>query len=170
MNNNLFREISPKELTDNFFAAFGDEWALLAAGDTKKANLMTIGWATAGILWKRPVVTVFVRPHRHTYQFMEKSPRFSVTFLENRYRSILNFCGSVSGKDRDKIKDSGLMLLHEKEVPYFAEARLVLFCRKIYYHDIAPTNFLDPTIEENYPAKDYHRMYVGQIENVLVKR
>ncbi len=170
MNDYLFREISPKELTDNFFVAFDDEWALLAAGDKKKANMMTIGWATAGILWKRPVIAVFVRPHRYTYGFMEKAPRFSVAFLEKRYRSALNFCGSTSGKDRDKIRESGLTLLHDNDVPYFAESRLVFLCRTIYRHDITPMNFLDPTIEENYPAKDYHRMYVGQIEKVLVKR
>jgi len=170
MAHELFHEISPKEMTDNLFAAFGDEWALLTAGTEKKANMMTIGWATAGILWKRPIVTVFVRPHRYTYQFMEKSLRFSVAFLEKRHRGTLNFCGSTSGKDRDKVKDSGLTLLHEEGVPYFAESRLVLFCRKIYLHDIDPKNFLDPTIEENYPAKDYHRMYVGHIEKVFTKR
>jgi len=169
MSNELFKEIAPGDIGENLLAAFG-EGALLAAGDKKKANMMTIGWATTGILWKRPVAVVFVRPQRHTYQFMERSPRFSVTFLEKRHRGALNFCGSVSGKERDKMRESGLSLLHEEEIPYFAEARLVLFCRKIYLHDIDPKKFLDPTIDENYPGKDYHRMYVGQIEKVLVKR
>ena len=52
---------------------------------------------------------------------------------------------------------------------YFAEARLVLTCRKIYFQDIGPERFLDPAIESMYPQKDYHRMYIGEIVTCLVQ-
>ena len=45
----------------------------------------------------------------------------------------------------------------------FAQADLVVECRKLYWHDLDPTHFLDPAIEENYPARDYHRAYFGEI-------
>jgi hypothetical protein len=47
--------------------------------------------------------------------------------------------------------------------PGFAEAELILECRKIYWDDMAPGHFLDPSIEKNYPQKDYHRIYFGEI-------
>ena len=50
---------------------------------------------------------------------------------------------------------------------YFAQARLVLECRKIYIHDLDPANFLDPSIHEEYPEKDYHRLYLGEVVRCL---
>ena len=49
------------------------------------------------------------------------------------------------------------------EAPSFDEAELILECRKTYFSDLDPTRFLDPSIESNYPARDYHRMYFGEI-------
>jgi flavin reductase (DIM6/NTAB) family NADH-FMN oxidoreductase RutF len=57
----------------------------------------------------------------------------------------------------------------EKGNIYFQDTRLVFECRKIYYHDLLPGQFLDPKIESNYPAKDYHRMYIGKVENSWIK-
>ena len=34
---------------------------------------------------------------------------------------------------------------------YFAEARLVLVCRKLYFQDISPERFLDEKINDMYP-------------------
>jgi len=45
----------------------------------------------------------------------------------------------------------------------------VLACRKLYYQDINPDRFLDPKIENMYPQKDYHRMYIGEIVKCLVQ-
>ena len=53
---------------------------------------------------------------------------------------------------------------------YFTEARMIIECRKIYFQDIDPRNFLDPGIEKNYPLKDYHRLYIGEIVKVFDKK
>jgi hypothetical protein len=50
------------------------------------------------------------------------------------------------------------------ESPGFEEADLIVECSKIYFDDLKPENFLAPFIEENYPAKDYHRLYIGEIK------
>ena len=39
----------------------------------------------------------------------------------------------------------------------------MLECRKTYNSDLQPAHFLAGYIEGNYPAKDYHRMYFGEI-------
>ena len=167
MTENSFREISPFDITGNACTAFGKEWALLAAGDAQKANMMTIAWAALGVLWNRNVVFVFVRPQRYTYIYMEKEKTFSVGFFPEEHRDALKLCGSLSGHQKDKVKESGLTLRHHEGTPWFTESRLTLVCRKLYFQDLQPNNFLDPAIDGNYPSKDYHRMYVGEITKVF---
>ena len=45
---------------------FRDDWMALAAGKPGDFNAMTIGWGGIGVLWRRPVVTVYVSSSRHT--------------------------------------------------------------------------------------------------------
>jgi len=86
-----------------------------------------------------------------------------------QHRKALAYCGSHSGRDVDKIEATGLTSVQtESGAVYFAEARIVLECRNIYFQDINPANFLDPSIAGNYPDKDYHRMYVGEIVRCMV--
>jgi len=47
--------------------------------------------------------------------------------------------------------------------PALPEAELVIELRKIYWDDIVPEHFLDPAIDLQYPNKDYHRIYFGEI-------
>jgi hypothetical protein len=46
---------------------------------------------------------------------------------------------------------------------------MVMVCKKMYYQDLDPSKFLDEVIHEKYPLKDYHRMYVGEITNLLIR-
>ena len=94
---------------------------------------------------------------------------FMSVITEDKYRSVLNFCGSTSGKDVDKISKTGITPIKGMIGIYFSEARLVLECKKIYYQDINPNYFLDLKIDKNYPNKDYHRMYVGEIVECLIR-
>ena len=50
------------------------------------------------------------------------------------------------------------------------EARLVLECRKIYEDDLKKKNFLLPEVaKKNYPKNDFHKFYMGEIVNVLIR-
>jgi len=163
------KEVKPYHITDNAFKLIGKDWMLITSGIPGSFNSMTASWGGLGVLWEQPVAFCFVRPTRYTYEFMERSPKFSLSFFEERYRKALTFCGSHSGRDTDKIAGSGLTPRIDGTSIYFAEARLVLLCRKIYFQDISPDCFLDPKTHDLYPQKDYHRMYVGQIEKCLIK-
>lgn len=88
--------------------------------------------------------------------------------FEEQHRKALSFIGTHSGRDTDKIREAGLTPVMESDLVYFKEARLVLECRKLYFQDINPKHFLDPAINDMYPLKDYHRMYVGEIVKCLV--
>jgi len=153
-----------KKLEKSVFSMLDDEWMLVTAGNMQSFNTMTASWGGFGVLWNKPVVFVFVRPTRHTYNFMESAEVFTLTFFEEKYRKILQFCGSRSGRDTDKIKATGLIPAASPSGGIiFDQAYLALDCRKVYTSDIDPAHFLDSTIEKNYPKKDYHRMYIGEI-------
>jgi flavin reductase (DIM6/NTAB) family NADH-FMN oxidoreductase RutF len=165
-----FNEIRPELLTDNPFKLIGADWMLITAGTEGSFNTMTASWGGLGVLWERRVCFCFIRPTRYTYEFIERSETFTLSFFEERYRKALSYCGSHSGRDTDKIKEAGLTPVTEEGFTHFAEARLVLACRKLYFQDISPDRFLDPAIEGMYPLKDYHRMYVGEIKKCMVAR
>lgn len=165
-----FKEIKPESIQDNPFSAIGKGWMLITAGTLKNYNMMTASWGGFGVLWHKNICFCVIRPHRYTYGFMEKAKYFSLSFFDKKYKSILEFCGSKSGRDVDKTKETGLTPAKDRTgAVYFKEARLVIICKKIYFQQIDPKNFLDPKIEENYPKKDYHRMYVGEIVCCLIK-
>ena len=162
------KHVDPKSISQNVFAAIDDQWMLLTAGDKNKANTMTASWGSMGVLWNKNVVTVYVRPQRYTYEFMEKGDYFTIAFFGEEWRDALKLCGSKSGRDMDKVKECGFTLAYgEGDAPYFAEAQLVLVCKKLYFDDIEPGHFLAADIDKNYPNKDYHRMYIGEVLEVL---
>jgi len=139
----------------------------LTAGDfqRKDYNTMTVAWGSLGSMWARPFAMVVVRPVRYTYEFIERYDTFSLCTFSRRYRKALSLLGAKSGRDGDKIAESGLTPIAAQCVaaPVFAEAKLVLECRKIYWEDFKPEHFIDPALDKNYPQKDYHRMYFGEI-------
>jgi flavin reductase (DIM6/NTAB) family NADH-FMN oxidoreductase RutF len=164
-----FREIKPSDIKDNIFEMVGKQWMLVTAGNRDKFNTMTASWGGAGILWNKPVAFSFVRPQRYTFEFMEKFERYTLSFYEEGYRDALNLCGTISGRDTDKVSQAGLTPVIENSAVYFDEAKLVLVCRKLYTQDIRPESFVDKELLKNYPENDYHRIYVGEIEKVLAK-
>ncbi len=164
-----FISIDPKTLKDNVFSITDDEWMLVTAGDRTGFNTMTASWGGLGILWFKNVSFIFVRPGRYTYEFMEKHDTYTLSFLGDEHRDILTYCGKMSGRNVDKVKETGLTPVFDKNSVYFNQSRMVMVCRKLYHQDIDPKNFLDPAIHDAYPNKDYHRMYVGEITDLLMK-
>jgi len=140
---------------------------LLTAGDfaAGRFNTMTVGWGSLGTMWGRPFAQVVVRPVRYTFQFTEQYDTFTLCVLPASLQPAWQLLGSKSGRDGDKIAESGLTPAASTRVaaPSFAEAELVIECRKIYWDDIVPRHFLDPAIDQHYPNKDYHRIYFGEI-------
>ena len=162
------RELDPKTLTENVFTLFDDRWTLITAGTKEKCNTMTASWGGLGVLWNRPVATIYVRPQRYTYGFLEENDWFTLSFLPEDRRDALAYCGSVSGRDGDKFAACGLHPAFHGEAPYVQEAELVLVCRKRYRNDLDPAS-MDAEAMSYYKEHDYHRMYIGEIVSVLVK-
>ena len=161
-----FHEISVSAL-DNAITMIGKEWMLITANDKEhgRANAMTASWGALGVLWHKNVAICFVRPQRYTYGLTEQEERFSLAFMGEGYRDALKLCGTKSGRDGDKLAMAGLSTVDCDGVPVIAEARLVLVCRKLYADNLREDSFIDPSLLGNYAAKDYHRVYVCEIEH-----
>lgn len=153
-------------LTLEILRVFGRQNPLLTAGDRTELNTMTIGWCQLGRLWNQPVCTVFVRPERYTYRFMESHDYFTVSVLPEDAKKITVLCGTKSGRDVDKVKECGLTVrCGAGDAPFFDEAEWVLVCRKLYAQDMDPAAVLDGEIILPYYGEKggWHRMYVGQV-------
>jgi flavin reductase (DIM6/NTAB) family NADH-FMN oxidoreductase RutF len=166
-----FQTILPTEITDNTFKLLDKDWMLVTAGNLKHFNTMTASWGHLGIMWNVPTAIVYIRPQRYTYEFTNKYPDYTLTFFPAKFKPALQFCGSRSGRDFDKVAETHLTPIQtERGNVIFEEARLVLECRKIYEDDLKKKNFLLPEVaQKNYPKNDFHKFYIGEIINVLLR-
>lgn len=164
-----FRTITPYELEGNTFQMIGKDWALVTAKRGDEVNPMTINWGGLGYLWNRPVATIYVRPQRYTYNFVEKAEGFSISFYDGEYHPQLQYCGTISGRDEDKVAHCGFTTCMEGDVPYFAEAKVVLICKTLYKQDMKEEFALSTAVTKEYPKKDYHRVYIAEVIKVLVQ-
>jgi flavin reductase (DIM6/NTAB) family NADH-FMN oxidoreductase RutF len=165
-----FRRIGAKEIPGNIMKMIGDDWMLITAGNLEKLNTMTASWGGMGVLWNKNVTFTFVRPQRYTREFMDAGDVYTLSFYAPEYRNALTLCGTKSGRDMDKVRETGFTPAQsETGAVYFEEASLVIACRKIYAQDIDPKGFFLPDIDKLYESNDYHRMYIGEILEVLVK-
>ncbi len=163
----MFQKIESEDL-GNAFKLIGRDWMLITAKSGDELNTMTASWGGMGHLWNRDVVYIFIRPQRHTLNFVDKSDNFTLTFFPEKYRNDLTYLGTVSGRDEDKIGETSLTPVVEGEFPYFEESDVVIKCKKIYKQRLDRECFLDPSIEKNYD-NDYHYMYIGEVVEVLKK-
>lgn len=142
-------------------------WFLLTSGDFQSGrfNSMTVSWGSFGNMWNLPIAMVVVRPSRYTFAFINQYSDFTLCSFPAQYGKALGLMGSMSGRDGDKISQSGLTPRAAVRVsaPVYAEADLTIECRKLYWQDYNPENFLDESIFKQYPEKDYHRMFLGEI-------
>lgn len=158
--------VDVKTLKPEIFQVLGARNALLTAGDRAGCNTMTIGWGQMGQVWNLPVCTVYVRPERYTYQFMERQEYFTVSVLPEDRRRTLALCGSQSGRDTDKIKACGLTVCYGAgDAPLFEEAEWALVCRKLYVQDLQAASVQGSEAVHAFYGKmgGWHRAYTGEV-------
>lgn len=167
----MFNEISAKDIKDNVFNMIGDKWLLLSAKKPDGTiNAMTASWGAMGVMWGKDVVFAVIRPQRYTKEFFDSSDEFTVNVFSDGHKKMLGYMGSVSGRDEDKIAKCGLTVKGEGS-PYFAECETAIVCKKLFAQELKKDSFLyNETIERWYPQEDFHTLYIGEIEKVLVKK
>ena len=168
------KQITFSELQFNPFDLIAKDWMLVTAGWQERGyNTMTASWGHLGSIWGhgggKATAVIYVRPQRYTKEFVDREERFTLTFFDQSYRSALGYLGSHSGRDGDKVADVGLTPVFEGDTTYFAEAKLVLFCRKLYQAPLLEECFVDrEVVEDCYPKRDFHDLYIAEIEKVLI--
>ena len=148
------------------FSAFDPDGLLLVVGESvEKANVMTIGWGTFGIMWRKPVVMAMVRPTRYTWEFISEAADFTVNWLSSDKKDALQLCGTASGRDINKFAAAGLHPVQAGKVssPILEESVLALEWRIIYKDLLRPEQFIDPLMELHYGQKDYHGLFYGEV-------
>lgn len=155
---------------------------LLTTKADGRVNTMTISWGTLGIEWQKFIFTTFVRKGRFTREQLDKNPEFVISIPYGEYdKKILEFCGTHSGRDVDKIKAMNLTLEEgdKVSVPAIKELRLTLEC-KVVYHQLQDLNALNNQEwrQSFYPAdkpgtfsgsnQDAHIAYSGEIVKAYI--
>ncbi len=173
---NGFTAIDPKELQENAIKAMCDKWMLVTAGtidsnSEKPWNTMTASWGGLGYLWNKPVAFVFVRTERFTFNFTEQNENMTLSFFGEEYKKALNFCGTKSGREYDKAKETGLTpILCENTSVAFEQANIVLECKKLYKTMLNEDSFLDKTILDKwYSQEGMHQVYICEITKAWIK-
>ncbi len=166
---NQFKEITAAQFDKNPFM-IGKEWMAVTAEQDGKVNAMTASWGGLGFMWQKNVAFIVLRPQRYTKELIDRSGTFSLNYLAESYRQTLGYLGKVSGRDEDKIAKSELTVLHSGSVPYFEEANTVLLCKSLFVQNFEETSFLNSNMpKEFYPDKDFHHLYIAEVERILVK-
>lgn len=139
--------------------------AFLTVKAGKALNTMTIGWATFGFIWQKPIMMVAVRSSRHTFELMETAKDFTVTVPSGDMSKETAFCGTKSGRDLDKFKMCNLEITGASRVvsPIIKTPGHHYECKIVYKSAMNPA-YLDKDYDASlYPQKDYHTLYFGEI-------
>ncbi|MGN0691045.1 MAG: flavin reductase family protein [Oscillospiraceae bacterium] len=163
-------EIDISSLSFNPFEKIGKQWFLITAGDKKKGfNTMTASWGFMGVMWGKDCIQAVVRPNRYTFSFLQKYKTFTVSFFPEEYRKALSYCGTHSGRDVDKIAETGLTPVFDDDAVYFEEAENVFVCRRVYMQAMN-SEALDKDLREKFVSADpMHVQIIGEIEKIYEK-
>lgn len=166
------KKINAQDL-GNMVETIAKDWMLVTAGTPESFNTMTANWGGVGYLWNKHVAFVFIRPERHTYAFTEKHDTMTLSFFAPEHKKALQFCGSHSGRDTDKMAETGLTPLTTPGGSVaFEQASMIIEGRKLYSDMISSEHFIDRSILAQWYDGGHggqHRMYIIEIENIYVK-
>lgn len=163
------KEVSVRTLEKNLVTLIAEDGALLTAGSPEDGvNTMMINWGSIGYLWHKDFCFIAVRKSRYTLPFIQRAKSFSLNFFAPQYRDAMQYCGTVSGRDEDKIAHCGFTVNYQSDIPYLEQASLVLQCRTMYSDDIEPRHFVNPEIFQRWykggkHEGDMHVFFLGEI-------
>lgn len=140
---------------------------LIVPDEKRPANPMTIGWASFGRVWRVPMCTVLVRHSRYTFNLINRAGAFTVNLMPPGTDKAVLRCGTVSGRDIDKITEQRWTVANGLNVPspFLQDAILHVECRIIFTDEVDQS--LDAGLFTDCYAKgDLHRIYYGQVLGV----
>lgn len=173
----MLQEKVIRESILNPITSFGDDWMALSAGNKKNGiGTMTIAFGNIGSLWGKkgdrhtmPVAICYVRENRYTKSLLDQCEYFTISYFEKDSKKLLGYLGSHSQRKENKIEKMHLTPVYIHDNVYFQEVKAVYICRKLYHQKMREDCFTDQQIVSfNYPKRDFHEMYIGEIVKMYV--
>lgn len=162
-----FKKFEKSDMDYNVFDNFDDGWMLVSAGTTDNYNTMTASWGGVGFIWTKPVFFLVIRKNRYTAEFLEANETFTCAYFPNEYKDALALCGSKSGRDIDKAKETGLTVeaVPGYDAVTFKEAKQTFVCKKVLHQPLEESCFDDKELfKEFYTEEEPHILFIGTIE------
>lgn len=172
---NLFTKIDIKDFSEEGIKLGGTP-AVLTSGDSSIYNSMTTGWGAFGTYFQKPCNFLFIRANRYTLEFIKESQSYTVSYFDTIYFDQVLHFGKISGRNSDKM---GTHKLHSvftpSLLPTYKEAKIIIECKLMQISTVSPDDFyydeckkfINESFEE---ANDYHKIVVGEIINIWVKK
>lgn len=166
-------KVNPFDYAETIARSFRPGIFLNTNGD--KFNSMVIGWGGLGVLWGKPVFTVYVRQSRYTKPQLDKTGEFTISVpLEKADSELVRICGTLSGRDINKADYLTLEAPETNNTPGIREFPLTLECRIIYASDQDLDRIPEPAKSRYYgngsDVGDYHTEYIGEIVDAYLIR
>ena len=139
---------------------------LIANTPTGISNPMTIGWGQVGIVWSRPVFSVYVRPSRYTFECLQRAKSFTVSVPRlGELSDELAFCGTKSGRDLDKADACGLTFVPGRSVdtPVLAACGLHYECSILARSQLKKPDIVSDDVLRFYESEPVHQITLGEI-------
>ena len=138
----LFKQISPEEMSDNVFTLVGKDFYIITAGNEDHFNSMTGSGGGLGMLFKKPTAWCLFRADRYTLELIRKEQTYTMSYFPEEYKQQMLFLGSKSGRDSEKMKEVELTSIQTPSGDItFKEARLILECKLTQITTPQPVDF-----------------------------
>lgn len=101
------------------------------------SNIFTVAWAGT-ICTNPPMLSISVRPERHSYHMMKETGEFVVNLTTECMAWATDYCGVRSGRDVDKWKETGLTpeKANVVNVPVIKESPVNIECRVVKVEEL----------------------------------
>ncbi len=101
------------------------------------SNIFTVAWAGT-ICTNPPMLSISVRPERHSYHMMKETGEFVVNLTTESMAWAADYCGVRSGRDVDKWKETGLTpeKANVVNVPVIKESPVNIECRVVKLEEL----------------------------------
>ena len=119
-----------------------------------KPNIITVGW-TGTICSEPPMVSISIRPSRHSYKQIKESGEFVINIPSKKLAKETDLCGVISGSKFDKFHETGLTPGKSNSVkaPIITECPINLECK----------------VKQEIPLGS-HNMFLAEITSVQVSK
>lgn len=158
-----------EQLQSTLVAHIPNDWALVTAGNIDSFNTMTVAWASLGDIWWKPVFNAWVKPSRYTYEFIGREEFFTVQFFGPEHKDDLVILGTKSGRDCDKVAETGLTPMDIDGKVTFEQALVTLVCRKLYSQPLDFAGLPEDVVNQYYQDGEVHTHFIGEIVEAYVK-